>query len=146
MARLKLDLPSSFEFSTELRVRVTDLNYGGHLGNHAVLALIHEARVRWLAGHGMKEADVGGCGLIMVSAEIVFKAEAFLGELLTVEVAARELSKTGFDLYYRLSNKDLGREVARARTGMVFFDYHARKVCAAPRHWKALLKAEAGGR
>ena len=33
MGRVKLELPETFSFSTELTVRVTDLNYGGHLGN-----------------------------------------------------------------------------------------------------------------
>jgi hypothetical protein len=33
MARIKLDLPADFPFAAELRVRITDINYGGHMGN-----------------------------------------------------------------------------------------------------------------
>jgi acyl-CoA thioesterase FadM len=140
MPRLKLELPAAFDVSTELRVRVTDLNYGGHLGNDALLGLIHEARVRYLARNGWSEMDVGGCGLIMASAEIVFKAEAFLGDLLKVAMAARDFRPTGFDLYYLLSNKADDRELARARTAMVFFDYAARKPCSAPKQFEALVR------
>ena len=48
MARLTLDLPSRFPFSTELEVQVGHINYGGHLGNDSMLSLVHEARVRYL--------------------------------------------------------------------------------------------------
>ena len=48
MSRIKLALPDRWTFSTELPVRISDINYGGHLGNDAVLALAQEARVRFL--------------------------------------------------------------------------------------------------
>ncbi|RMF54479.1 MAG: thioesterase, partial [Calditrichaeota bacterium] len=43
MARLKLTLPEKFHFTTELSIRISDVNYANHLGNDAVLSLIHEA-------------------------------------------------------------------------------------------------------
>ena len=49
MARIKLTLPENFNFSTNIEVRITDINYGGHLGNDSVLEIIHEARIRMLA-------------------------------------------------------------------------------------------------
>ena len=58
MARIKLDLPGRFPFSTELRVRITDVNYGGHMGNDALLGLLHEARVQFLAHYGLSELDI----------------------------------------------------------------------------------------
>ena len=54
MARIKLDLPERFPFSTELRVRITDVNYGGHMGNDSLLGLLHEARVRFLEHYALK--------------------------------------------------------------------------------------------
>ena len=33
MARIQLPLPAHFAYCHELTVRVTDLNYGGHMGN-----------------------------------------------------------------------------------------------------------------
>ena len=44
MARLHIDLPEKFNFATELAVRVSDLNYGGHVGNDSMLTLMQEAR------------------------------------------------------------------------------------------------------
>ena len=37
MARVEIELPESFPSAVELEVRVSDLNYGNHLGNDAVL-------------------------------------------------------------------------------------------------------------
>ena len=48
MARVKLDLNGvEFVFRTELDVRITDINYGRHVGNDAMLGLLHEARLRY---------------------------------------------------------------------------------------------------
>ena len=52
MARLQLDPLPRYTFQVEMAVRVTDLNYGGHLGNDRLLSLVHEARVAFLAEHG----------------------------------------------------------------------------------------------
>ncbi|HCB15290.1 MAG TPA: thioesterase, partial [Gammaproteobacteria bacterium] len=72
--RIKLDLPADYSFTTELRIRITDVNYGGHLGNDAMLGLLHEARVRFLKHHGFSELDIGGCGLIMTGSSLVYNA------------------------------------------------------------------------
>ncbi len=47
MARIEVQLPEKFIFSTELAVRVTDLNYGNHVGNDSTLGLMHEARLQF---------------------------------------------------------------------------------------------------
>jgi acyl-CoA thioesterase FadM len=136
MARIRLDLPPSFPFRTALTVRVTDLNYGGHLGNDALLGLIHEARVQFLASLGYTEQDVDGVGMLMSDCAIVYKAQGFLGERVTVAVAAGEFSRVGCDLFYRLDKED-GTELARAKTGLVFFDYQAQAVRPVPEGFRA---------
>jgi hypothetical protein len=45
-----------------------DINYGGHLGNDAVLSLVHEARVRFLKQQGYTENNIEGAGIIMADA------------------------------------------------------------------------------
>ena len=131
MVRIHLELPAEFSFRTSLTVRVTDLNYGNHLGNDAVLGMVHEARVRWFASMGYSELDVEGVGILMADCAIVYKSQGFLGERLTVAVASGTFSRTGCDLFYRLTKAD-GTELARAKTGIVFFDYQAQAVRAVP--------------
>lgn len=139
MARVKLELPEQFIFTTEMPLRVGDINYGGHLGNDAVLSLIHEARVQFLKAHGFSELDVNGAGIIMADSVVVYKSEAFYGEVMVVDVTVAEFSRVGCDFFYRLSDQDSGREVVRAKTGIVFFDYQARKTVAVPPKFKALF-------
>lgn len=139
MAHVKLDLPDKFDFSTEIPVRITDLNYGGHVGNDSVLSLTNEARVRFLKANGLGEADVGGPGLLMANAVIVYKSPAVYGDLLRIEVAVNDVGGYGFDLVYRLMNKETGREVARAKTGMVFYDYDEGKLAKAPERFRSTL-------
>lgn len=142
MGRIKLDLPDRFSFSTELTVRITDLNYGGHLGNADTLVLIHEARVRFLRSFGYSEVDVEGFGTIMTDAAIQFKSQAFAGDVLVAEVAATGFSRLGCDLYYRLSNRDTGAVVAVAKTGVSVFDYENQKRVSPPDAFIKKLQGE----
>jgi acyl-CoA thioester hydrolase len=144
MSRVKLELPAAFPFSTRMHVRISDVNYGGHLGNDAVLGLLHEARVRYLSAYGMSEMDAGGPGLIMVDVVIAFRSEAFRGEELRIEVAPAKPSRTGVDLFYRITAQANGREIARAKTGMAFFDYRTRRIAPAPERFSRLLSSDPG--
>lgn len=134
MARTRLQLPSLFAFSTVLPVRITDVNYGGHVGNDTILTLLHEARVQYLQSLGYSEMNFAGAGLIMSDAVIEFKNELFYGNPLTAFVTAEEFTRVSFDIFYRLSVEKDGKEmlIATAKTGMVCFDYQARKVVAVP--------------
>ena len=134
MPRVKLTLPQHFPFSTEIPVRVTDLNYGGHVGNDSFLSLIHELRVQFLRHHGYMEMDLAGVGLIMADVTIEFKNELFYGDTLRGSVAAGEFSRVEFDLYYKLEKftGDKWITVSVARTGMVCYDYKAKKIARVP--------------
>jgi acyl-CoA thioesterase FadM len=141
MARVQIDLPATWLARIRLTVRVADVNYGGHLGNDRVLGLVHEARVRWLAIGGLSEGDVGGVGLIMADAALLFRSEAFLGDELEVDLGAMDVRRSGFDLVYRLTRAADEQEIALVRTGMVCFDYARRKVARLPETLARLLGA-----
>jgi acyl-CoA thioester hydrolase len=144
MPRLRLTPLPAYPFACEIVVRTTDLNYGGHLGNDRLLALAHEARVAFLHSHGWSEPDCGGPALIMGDAAIVFQAEAFAGDRLRCEVGAAEAGRTGFRLCYRLSRPADGAVVALVETGLVCFDYQARRPVALPAAVRAVCAAAEG--
>jgi len=139
MTRIALDLPKRFDFSTELSVRVSDVNYGGHLGNDALLSLLHEARIRLLKSHGFSESNIEGYGIIMVDSAAVYASEAFHGDLLTIEVAVGNVDRAGCDIFYRITRDADGKEIARAKTGVVFFDYTRKKLARTPERFKTLF-------
>ncbi|MEA3240389.1 MAG: thioesterase family protein [Pseudomonadota bacterium] len=139
MVRIKINLPEKFIFSTEIKPRITEMNYGGHLGNDALLAIVHEARARFLTAHQWSEMDIGGCSLIMVDAALMYLAEVFYGDTLHIEVAVADMSRSGCDFVFRLATGENGREVARVKTGIVFFDYQKRKVVRMPEVFRNLI-------
>jgi len=142
MARIKVELPEQFAFSTTIPVRITDLNYGKHVGNDTILSMIHEARVQYLRKLGYGELDLAGVGVIMSDVGIEFKSELFYGDEVLVSVAAGDLSKISFDLYYKLEKRadDKTILVATAKTGMVCYDYSKKKVVAIPEEVAVKLK------
>lgn len=141
MARIKLEMPQNYIFSTEITVRISDVNYGGHTGNDAILSFIHEARLRFFQHFGWSELSLGGVGTIMADVAIVYKAESFHKDKITIKVTPLELTKYGFDLYYHLSNADSGAEVALAKTGIVCFDYQNHKIAQLPEEVKLKFTA-----
>ena len=134
MARIKIDLPEKFLFSTTIPVRITDVNYGGHVGNDTILTIIHEARMQFLKSYGYEELKFEGVGMIMSDVGIEFKHELFYGDVVTVSVAIKEFSKISFDIYYKLEKESSGKRelVATAKTGMVCYDYAEKKIVAVP--------------
>ncbi len=132
MARIKIDLPKDFPFSTDIPIRISDINLGGHLGHDAILPLVHEARISFLASMGYTEGDIEGRTYIMADAVIVYKSQAFHGQTLQIEIGVRDFSPNGCDFVYCLSDKNTGVEVARVKTGMVFYDYQVGKVARTP--------------
>lgn len=139
MARVYLELPEQFPFATEMQVRITDINHANHVGNDQLVSLLQEARVRFLAHYGLKENDLFGPALAITDAMVIYKTEAFQGETLRFEVTVRDFNKYGCDFVYRVSEKTSGREVARAKNGMVFFDYRTRQVQPVPEPFLALF-------
>ncbi len=135
MPKTRLVLPDHFTFTTEIPIRITDLNYGGHVGNDAVLSILHEIRMQFLRHHGYTELDLAGTGMIMADVAIEFRSEVFYGESIRASVAAAEFSRVGFDLYYKLEKevKEKWIMVAAARTGMVCYNYSLKKIASVPK-------------
>ncbi|OIQ17549.1 MAG: hypothetical protein BM556_12155 [Bacteriovorax sp. MedPE-SWde] len=133
MARLRLNIPDKEEvYTTEIPLLVNFINYGGHMGNDSVLTLCHEARIRYLESLGQSELDLFGPGIIQVDSLIIYKSEGHRGDLIELKLYIDDISDYGFDLIYHLINKTTGKELARAKTGIVFFDYSVKKMVKIP--------------
>ena len=118
----------------EIPIRITDVNYGGHVGNDSLLSLIQEARLQFFKQYGYSEISIEGLGTIMADVSIEYKAEMFYGDMLQISVAIDGISRVGFDLFYLIEKKNAGGNilVAKAKTGILCFDYTARKVVSMP--------------
>ena len=132
MARIKIELPERFLFATELPIYIGHINYGHHLDNAQLLSLISEARVRFFKSLGYSELDIEGVGIVVADAALQYRSEAFHGETLIAEMTPADFNDYGCDLMWRLSDQASGREVARGKTGIIFFNYTTREKAAVP--------------
>lgn len=132
MPRIQIDLPEQLPFATEIAVYIGHINYGHHLDNSALLSLVSEARVRFFKSLGYSELDVEGRGIIVADAAVQYKSEAFHGEVLRFAMTAHDFNRYGCDLAWQVSETASGREVARGKHGIIFFDYAARKPAPVP--------------
>jgi len=130
--RVKLKDCEQYIFATTIKVRITDLNYGGHVGNEMMLIFAQQARVDFLNSLGYGELTLAGKGIIMTDAVVLYKSETYAGDELKVEVAIDDLTSIGFDLHYKVSNTQTNREVARVKTGILCFDYNEKKIASIP--------------
>jgi len=139
MARIKLQIPPKKIASLSVPVRITDINYGNHLGNDSLVSIIHEARVQALRLFGYTELNIDGAGLIMSDLAVEYKNEGFAGDVLKVELFIGDISSVSFELYYRISNQsDL--LIAYAKTTMVCFDYFKRSVVPIPSNFLNIIR------
>lgn len=134
MERIKVPVLENYTFSTIIVIRITDLNYGGHVGNDTFLSLIHEARIRFLDNHSFSELDFAGTGLIMADAAIEFKRELVYGKEVKISVAATGFDKLGFDIIYLMEVKegDSWITAGKVKTGMICYDYKLKKKVQVP--------------
>jgi len=138
MPRHKIVLPTSFSYETSIPVRIDDINYGNHLSNDRLMSLAFEARVRFYKQFGLTELSDIGTGTIMSYANINYKKEAHYGDTLTVQMAARSLTKVSFEIVYHFLNQEK-QTVATMETGIVSFDYKQQKISSLPEPFKKLF-------
>ena len=142
MARIKIDIPEKVIGAFIIPVRIADINYGNHVGNDAFVSIIHEARMQWLKQYDYTELKIEGIGLIMSDLVIEFKNESFYGDVVEVKLGVADITRVGFELYYQLFVKRNNDNIllANAKTGMVCYDYEAKKVSSIPEKLKTILE------
>lgn len=143
MARIVLDIPAVLPFNIQLKVRISDLNYGNHLSNDVYLAMMHEARMQYFKSMGYSEMDLAGASVIMGDSAIVYKSECFYGDEINIAIGAADIGAKSFDLYYRFTKNESNILVAEAKTGMVCYDYNLRKTVAVPVDFKRKVEQPA---
>ncbi len=138
--RVKLKIPSIFHFETILTIRVSDLNYGGHLGNDSFLTLAHESRVQFFKSINMTERNFFGKSLIMADSIVIYKSQGFLGDEVNVKISITNCRSHGFQLFYLFQKKQDEIDLAHIQTSMVFYDYKEKKIAPFPNKFKDYIK------
>ena len=143
MARIKIEIPEKIHDRLSISVRITDVNYGNHMGNDALVGIIHEARVQWLYKMGYNEMNIEGASIIMSDLAVCYLSESFYGDQLDISIAIGELSTAGFELYYLIETNREEKKItiAKAKTRIVFYNYKAKKIAAIPDKFKSRISS-----
>ena len=132
MARIKIDLPESFVFSTEIPVLINNINRGNHLSYDSILPMMEETRIRFMRSLGYTQESINGAAFIVTDVAVVYKKQGRHGQVLKLELALADFTSKGCDIIYRISDASTDEEVARAKMGILFFDYQQQKVVPVP--------------
>lgn len=119
MARVTIDIPEQFAFSTDITVLIQHINIGKHLANEQLVAFLNEARVRYM--NSLPENIFGPMPRPFINADlaVIYKAEAFYGDVLRIEVAAQNFNRYGCDFVYRITRTSDNTLIALAKTAML---------------------------
>lgn len=143
MPRIKLNEQKEYAFHYTMMLEPRDINYGGHLGNDALVSIVGSARVNMFRSIGLSEMDLGDgkTAIIMADLAVNYKSEAFMFDEILIDTHVGEISRSNFRIFHRINKGQI--VVALVETGITAFDYALRKVVPVPEAFLELL-AERG--
>jgi acyl-CoA thioesterase FadM len=139
MAKVIIELPTHFNFSTDVQVLIQHINRANHLANENLVALLNEARMRFMASLTLADAGMSEREFINADLAVVYKSEAHHGDILQIDVAANDFSRYGCDFVYKVSQKSSGQLVAIAKTAMLRYNYDKQALEAIDPRFKQLF-------
>lgn len=79
--------------------------------------------------------NIGGCGTIMNELAVNYLNESFYGDTLIIQISIGEISTSSFELFYNITTLRADKElkIAKAKTGMVCYDYENKKITSIPK-------------
>jgi acyl-CoA thioesterase FadM len=127
----------------EHTVGISDLNYARHMDSVAMMRLLQEARLQFLASLGFTEGNIYGLGMVVTDLATDFRSESFANDRLNVDVGVCKFNKYGFDIGFQITNRALDTVVCIAKVGVVFFDFDNHKLAELPGRFRSLLEKPA---
>jgi acyl-CoA thioesterase FadM len=132
MINFKIPTITKSLFSTAIEVRISDINYGNHLGHDSLVSFFHEARVRFLRNNGYTELDIDGLGILVTQLVVNYINEAFYFDNLIIQLGIGGTTRTSVQLIYEAKIQETGKLVANGLTTITFYDYKQSKVARVP--------------
>ena len=140
MTRVKVTSPEQFLFTMERTVGLSDVNYARHLDSVAMVQILHEARLQFLASLGFTEANIYGLGMVVTDMAIDYRSESFANDCLIIKVGVSDFNRYGLDIALQVTNSALDSVVCSAKIGVVFFDFDKHQISPVPDSFRQLLE------
>ncbi|OLF36688.1 MULTISPECIES: acyl-CoA thioesterase [unclassified Psychrobacter] len=116
-----------FVFETVMRVRNTEIDVGQHLTLESLIALLAEARARFLYSKGIKEINAECQGLIVSNLQLNIISRVRAREELLFEVGIEQISDKNGEMAIKVTRMYDGSLVAKARKSFVQYDYRSNR-------------------
>ena len=138
--RIRLLEQPAYEFHYDLVVRVSQLDYGHHLGRDSIIGMAHEARAFMFHSLGVEENNLGDdrTGVIIGDLAVSYHGEAGLFDTLRIDTHIGVPGRSNFRVFQRIMHE--GRLIALVETGTIAFDYAARAIVPIPDVFRKALK------
>jgi len=123
---------SQADFKIDIAVRISDINYGGHLGHAELITITHQARLKFFSKFSLKEDDLGGAGIIVKCLSVQYNGEAFFDDVLHVSITITKIGKASCDFNYEITKNIERTPVASVFETVLFMNYKTRKLVRTP--------------
>jgi acyl-CoA thioester hydrolase len=118
-------------FKIDIPVRISDINYGGHLGHAELIKITHQARWKFFSEFSLREDNLDGSGVIVKALNVNYKAESFFDDILHISIYLREITKTSCIFLYEITKND-NLPVATVIETVLFMNYDSRRIQRVP--------------
>lgn len=146
MERVKLEFPAEAIIHRHpLTVRVTDMNYGRHLGHDALVSLLHEARIQAFAALDLPEWDMHGYPTVVADLAVQYQSEARWPDALIIATAVPEPQGKALTVYQRIYQAESEQIVASARVNQLLIDVASGRPVEVPEQVQQALADARGG-
>jgi acyl-CoA thioester hydrolase len=130
-------------FEKVFEVRWGDVDFNGHLRNASYVEYANHARVAFFQEVGFPVSRMvrAGMGPVLLSEQIEYRNEAFLGESLTVlwQIVAMSADGARYRIFHRFLHPD-GRTAATLTASGAWMDIRRRKLISPPPEVQSLLE------
>jgi len=134
-----------FRHSTPVQVRFRDIDAFGHVNNAVVSTYVELARVSYLRDV-LRLDPVGPANrmpLILGMIKIDYESPIFLADAVRVGSRVDWIGRSSIHMSHQLAAES-GRDLARAASVLVAYDYAQARPMAVPDDWRTLLAAHEG--
>ncbi len=125
----------------EVEIWFGDVDVFGHVNNVKYARFLETARVKFFMERFGKLEPT----FVIRRLEMDFLSPMFLGETAVIEMWVGSIGNTSWEFHYRITEKESGREVVKARSVQVWVDLESNRKMPIPDDVRRILEQERRG-
>lgn len=133
----------SFEYTTEVEVRYTDIDTYGHVNNATYATYFEEARIDYLydvvdCGEALLSGSESGTGIVIANLEVDYLKPVQVSDTVAVAVRVPRLGEKSFPFEYEVRTED--GVAATGETTVVTYDRNTESSRPIPETWREAIE------